>query len=583
VKTDKEILDNWLKSNLNESDLQFEEAHWQHTLNALDDADAKKGGFWRKIIMLAGVLLLGFGAWLIGTKAKVPADNKLLSTATSSQQSANENDAENEMAEDIIDTVTLNSSTATIINATNYAGTTATNTSVNATQEESVLLNDANIQQTTTTNSKTSNDSSIHTAVVIVDNKDAEQSNSPTTIKKQRNKRLNDKKLKIKKELAANNLLNDPDRDEVLIEDEIRNSENIKVEISDKGLVKAKALRLSPIARLKKVFTRRNKLKEHTINSSNVELKNKVLLTKLVDHTMSNNLPKNEIEKQDTVLNVSAASNKVENRNLKTNTPLYSSRYIHPDSLKYANTIKYKDTISTEEGSVSNQQIASTSTTIPITSVTNNAPSPTHIKSKPVFKKSKKSWQAIAQASIVSAPKNAANIQPTKLTPYFGVGYITPITKRWDAQIGLAYTTVSSLNYTYSATQSAFAFGGTTQRFSIENKSMYQACIPVNVSYKLGLKHSAQIGIGMSAILGVKSQVKDFTTNTYTNQFGYSHPYNRINAFGIIGYKYQILPFLNAQAQYQPGLTDMTNNIFLGNTITDRVSRCNIGLIYKIK
>ena len=109
---------------------------------------------------------------------------------------------------------------------------------------------------------------------------------------------------------------------------------------------------------------------------------------------------------------------------------------------------------------------------------------------------------------------------------------------------------------------------------------MYFIQLPISLSYTISNHHQILTGIGLSYLLNINSNIKNFDETTVI-EFGYKDGFNPISAFMQIGYRYTINNKISLSLNYQQGLTDITKNSFFTLNRYNSSTHIQAGLRYE--
>lgn len=145
----------------------------------------------------------------------------------------------------------------------------------------------------------------------------------------------------------------------------------------------------------------------------------------------------------------------------------------------------------------------------------------------------------------------------------------------------LVYTR-GAINTSIQTKRVDYNFGSISDEFIVKNKEMMLAELPVVIGYRLN-RHQISIGGGLEYLINVKSDVKDFGTDTYnTNQWGYVSGFNRVGAVGVFSYAFNIYQDFWLNMMVQKGFTDFTQSAYFTNESKDKNLNLRIGLQYRL-
>ena len=200
---------------------------------------------------------------------------------------------------------------------------------------------------------------------------------------------------------------------------------------------------------------------------------------------------------------------------------------------------------------------------------------------------------------INATEKNKLNVGAL---PYFAINYCQAIDKQNKLFIegGLQFcanaktkatTTIHHYNnysFGYAPYDSAASIAAnqpivipySDSTFILKQNTLYFIQLPISLSYSISNHHQIHTGIGLSYLLNINSNIKNFDETT-VNEFGYKDGFNPISAFMQIGYRYTINNKISLSLNYQQGLTDITKNSFFTLNRYNSSTHIQAGLRYE--
>jgi hypothetical protein len=164
-----------------------------------------------------------------------------------------------------------------------------------------------------------------------------------------------------------------------------------------------------------------------------------------------------------------------------------------------------------------------------------------------------------------------------------GLSYSYQFNPKFSISAGLEYHSISRISYKRKI--------GDTMNWSKTSTTLnkttlnYISFLP-QVHYQIWPKHRISAGLGIEYLLvnpGERYEIDNFTqeSSKRTNSKLYYSTFNRYNFSVSFGYSYEFSRFMNVQAVYYYGFTDITINSNF-NTTFDRNSRLQLGLKIKL-
>jgi hypothetical protein len=562
VKNNNNILDNYLQEKVDDASFEFQEAHWQHALNALqqDDDDKKPILWWRTILLAIAILATGLGAYLF-TNKNAPiavthntpnvAPQTINRTPIIANTTPNNNIQPSKINEANTDNIAPNT---TILKST-------ANNNIKVSQPEAaqpVALNTSTLNTKTGTNNKKKYYSN---AATNLDNNNTDTTSKTTT----------ETISKINNATASLPIITpQPSKAKQVIN-------NIKNKISNivlgtpannnvtNDIEKNNTIAVAPVS---------TKSKKVKISKSKSEKTSAIIITK--------NLANSPIESPSNAMQVTASQQAV-----NTTKPLLSpdeQQKLNKRYVKGLNNYEQKQKSNTKTDTIMiSTASAGKPTYAPIMANTNNATATITVTAGN-SKTSKPSLMVNVSASIAKAPLNIYNNTTAyTINPWLSCGYYFPISSKLSVQTMLGFTYLSGLSFEYSAYKTRYNFGADTSTYKLINKTMYQLYTPITIGYQIAPKHQIFAGGGIIIGFNMLNAEKNYNSNVYNKTWGYTDAYKQLDAFATLAYQYQLLKNMYAQFSYIQGFADITKNSVQANTITDRNSRFQIGLNIKLK
>lgn len=562
MKNNNNILDNYLQEKVDDASFEFQEAHWQHALNALqqDDDDKKPIVWWRTILLAIAILATGLGAYLF-TNKNAPiavthntpnvAPQTINRTPIIANTTPNNNIQPSKINEANTDNIAPNT---TILKST-------ANNNIKVSQPEAaqpVALNTSTLNTKTGTNNKKKYYSN---AATNLDNNNTDTTSKTTT----------ETISKINNATASLPIITpQPSKAKQVIN-------NIKNKISNivlgtpannnvtNDIEKNNTIAVAPVS---------TKSKKVKISKSKSEKTSAIIITK--------NLANSPIESPSNAMQVTASQQAV-----NTTKPLLSpdeQQKLNKRYVKGLNNYEQKQKSNTKTDTIMiSTASAAKPTYAPIMANTNNATATITVTAGN-SKTSKPSLMVNVSASIAKAPLNIYNnLTAYTINPWLSCGYYFPISSKLSVQTMLGFTYLSGLSFEYSAYKTRYNFGADTSTYKLINKTMYQLYTPITIGYQIAPKHQIFAGGGIIIGFNMLNAEKNYNSNVYNKTWGYTDAYKQLDAFATLAYQYQLLKNMYTQFSYIQGFADITKNSVQANTITDRNSRFQIGLNIKLK
>ncbi len=607
-----EILDKYLQRKVDNAKYTMPEAHWEHTLHALENRSVpnkKTGWAFYSILGLSIVLLSSI---IIYNYTNVITNNANAITNNAKTAIANRNSVTASNTNTALNTPTIANNTVSNNTTVNNNNKVNNNNIVAAAKPATANVVDTNAPialitppvknnstvSTTGTNTVIANNVPANTIKVNILNTlknlvpavvtNVQSAITTFNTNKQINKQLQLQQqiipvtstTKIKKE-AVNHTVKSTTNNSANINNAI--TQQVQQTINTKTNTKnniAKSTVENTVANNIVLPNITNKVK----NTRAPQKNNATVVDKTT--AVKNNIAKVGKNKNNTV--AAYNGNQVAVNNGKINISKKSTTVAQPLANNTINYTKNKagDIVDNAYGSISSLvtlvapkiSVPNVGTTImqvaPAAAAIKNAPAPA-----PRLYKSKPSTIINAGVQYAALPSYGATTTRWAASPYIGVGYILPLGYKWNIQAAFNGSYLNGLAYNYSVVNYAYGFGVDSNTYSLDHKSMYQLMIPVQLSYKYNLLHCFNLGTGATIGINVLSAEKQFGQATTSNVWGYTKGYSAISPFFTAGYQYNMLPYLALNANYFQGFTDFTDNAMFGSG-KDYNSRVQVGVTY---
>jgi len=572
MKQNNHLLDDFLRSQVEDADLSYKEEYWEKMSSILDEEEKKKRFpfFWRGLSVFLVLLAIGIGAYL-SPLFKDKSDKKkgkeiqteqknLLSVNQDLPNTSNQN--ANNQNSDQSNNTSQSSNDVDDNQLENQNETKNSNSQINVNQNN-IESSNQELNQGSVTKANPNAKESTSESLSDSKNEDINRVNSQLkskTIKRKKEDRISSSTVNSKKEnIKANDLTKSESSNRSY--DDLPSKNAIPNEI-----VKSK----------KKGKSSLNKIEQSTIAAST------------------------KVETQDTYTDRN--SNQINDA---------QNVSVQGKVMKPIDTIQYTKSTPKDPSQNNPRYIASLSNYIP-----ERLDSITVISYLPVEKKEVQSELSPKIDLPKSAEKrpfvlnmlagvyankafagNVSNSIAWGLSPYLGVGADKQFAKKLTLSSHVGFTYFNGLNSEISIESKQYGFGLDSTRFSVAHKKLLQLYLPVSVYYEVLKNHYLMFALGASYNLDVSSKVTESVSASSNSigsnsksasissstQSGYSTGFNRFDVFAQIGYSYQLFNKLMVQLTYQQGFVDMTKNAYFKNSLTNTQSRISIGLKYNFK
>jgi hypothetical protein len=164
---------------------------------------------------------------------------------------------------------------------------------------------------------------------------------------------------------------------------------------------------------------------------------------------------------------------------------------------------------------------------------------------------------------------------------YFGgLKLAYKLDKNWFVSVQPLLYSRGAINTSIETEKTAYDFGANADEFVVKNKALVFSELPISIGYRLQ-RHQISVGAGVEYLVNVKSDVKEFGTDTYTsNQWGYTEGFNRVGAMAIFNYSFNVYKDFWLTMMVQKGFTDMTKADYFTTNSVDKNLNLRIGIQY---
>lgn len=164
------------------------------------------------------------------------------------------------------------------------------------------------------------------------------------------------------------------------------------------------------------------------------------------------------------------------------------------------------------------------------------------------------------------------------VSPFVSLGVSKQISPKLTMAGQVGFTYFNGLNSNQQVSSKVYSFGVDSTLFSVEYKKLLQMYLPVSLYYEWMKNHSVMLSVGGAYALDVSSTVND--KGNSSSVLGYRSGFNPLDFFFQLGYQVRFNERLSLGIWYQQGLIDATRNSYFMNSQTDRQSRLSIGIKY---
>lgn len=165
-------------------------------------------------------------------------------------------------------------------------------------------------------------------------------------------------------------------------------------------------------------------------------------------------------------------------------------------------------------------------------------------------------------------------------SPYVGAGLSKSISSKITLASHVGFTYFNGLNTEKKVTNYVYSFGYDSTQFSVQHKKMFEMYLPVSLYYQVIRNHYLMASIGGSYAMDVSSSVKANSQAKATNQNGYRSGFNAVDIFAGLGYSVQVFRNLMLQFGFQYGFLDRTKNDYFNSNQHHSQTRFSLGIKY---
>jgi len=551
MKQDNHLLDDFLRGRVEEADVSYKEEYWKKMSGILEEDEKKKKRpfFWRGLSMLAILLAVGIGAYLLpklnhsNEDAAKPSGKEVVTTQKGLLPSAvqdqpvfpnlpNENKTSSKITPSSIITTTTHPSSVSSSIPANHSSASVQNNKKSTVATHSTATNESAV----TTNalvSKSSSTSDISSTTSTV----AEGVSIPA-------KSITKKATKEKTSLADGSVAN-------LLRTEKRTK---KANRKNKITV--------PITDPK---TDQTTAKRAAAESMAIET--------ILNSSATVNVQGRKMQALDTTHYVTRPAR---------DESIYNPRYISslskyiPERLDSITVITYKPVAEI------------------VQPIINSNSEKTSVKIRHPF-------EVILFAGLNANKGFSGNVTDPlswALSPYVSGGIEKQFTSKLSMATHVGFTYFNALNTEMKSTSYQYGFGLDSSSFTIAHKKLLELYLPVSVYYEVLKNHYLMASLGVSYGVDVSSKVTETSlsnntgfpsynskaaTTMTTMESGYRSGFNQFDMFAQIGYSYKLVNSLMIQCVFQQGFFDITKNDYFKNSLNNTQTRISIGLKYNFK
>jgi hypothetical protein len=551
---ERQDIDRFLSESVDKASIEFQEAHWQHALRALEkDEEDKKGLLWwykNKFLLTAALVLLSFLS-IVGYHqfAQKPITQNQESQSVEATQSPIATTNENsEIADEEIPS-------------------TQRNNPVEQNTNGEVLQQDQSNSEEGTQSSSAS--------TYRLEDRTTETNKSVKLPSETASKSITSSKHQVEKKAEENSPIaytnpNPVSNLKATSDDHLKkgNTENKTVKNNIEQNV------TTPQA---KVVNKPNEVKIKN-NEKQVSDNQKLETEKNIvraDHTTSTQAA-NQVDNEKSKSRVASSTEQVQEE-IKDNEP---AQAIQPITNKVETTINSTSSIANNENAQNNATGKDNAVSNKISFDTDP---PSTIKSRYTQPEKKGLGVQVAAAVTQSLLNGAQSSTSYQVSPWLGLSYHRLLMNKLSWRAGLGFTYIQGLENPYKVVRYNYGLVANHQTFHIQSQSIMQIGVPMSLAYALTQRASLNLGAAVNYNASVLSKVKDFNNSQYVNRWGYTQPYNLLQGYALAGGQFNINPLLAIQLQMMYGLGDVTKNNFQQIQNKDQAHRILIGLRYHIK
>jgi hypothetical protein len=188
---------------------------------------------------------------------------------------------------------------------------------------------------------------------------------------------------------------------------------------------------------------------------------------------------------------------------------------------------------------------------------------------------------AYAEAPKVQDINTNTIIQKHDLALQGGLGFRYALNNKLGLNFGANLGRTGLLNFMSWTNRNGMP-AQDTGSYVTRHENLLQLFVPLTASYNFLPKHTLVAGAVLSAPISLQYAVKDYGTMNYVKQWGATTGYQK-QVYATLGYEFEILKQLKVYANYMYGFGDLTNDNLLVSLQHDRNSRASLGLQWHLK
>lgn len=573
MKNDNNILDEFLRDSVEQTQFYFKESDWEKMSAMLDEEDKQKKRpiFWRGFSIFMGLLLLSISAYLWSNKKSKSADIKPQQKVSLSSQA--------------LPSVKQDTASDSLFENENQNQTSAIAKN-KPLQSNTVVSQNQDIQTASNQVSSTQNSNQIA-------RQSSKQNESGPA--KTKSKKLETKSV-VAKDVATNHAI-DPRTEDAGTDKQ--NSIDISKtaqanEDQDANDIQAPSVKLNEKKKLQKSKPKVN-TKDFTRKANRKNT-----------NTAATFKQKNEPNTIDSALQSDSKSqtNSAHDATRVNNKP-NGTVQVNGKIMQKPDTLTYKGQAAIDAARTNPRYVAGLANYIPerIDQVTVLTYKPTPVESNTDTKVNKQKQQeptpnTTENKSFIPRPFNwflsagaffnkgfIGNVtSPIQwgLSPYVGLGLSKPFSDRLTLATQVGFTYFNGLNVSEKSSIVQYSFGVDSNNTIVTHKRLLQTYLPISLYYQIQ-KNNYLFGlIGASYAFDVSSEVENTKNSSNKTQNGYRSGFNQFDFFAGGGYAYRLSNQFMLQTSFQQGFIDMTKNQYFKNT-NNMQTRIQIGIKYFLK
>ena len=174
--------------------------------------------------------------------------------------------------------------------------------------------------------------------------------------------------------------------------------------------------------------------------------------------------------------------------------------------------------------------------------------------------------------------------------PQIGLQGKLGLNDKWSVQLGILASRRGQLNSTLQQETTVYSFGYRRSTTEVAIKHLYQAQVPLMLSYRLTYESSLQFGLNYAYLLNTYSEVAQLHEDSFTasaessisNSWGYVSGFKQHDMGIVGGYIHHIKERTQLGIFAKYGLMDITDNTQFNNTVTDKNMQFYIFMSYDL-